>query len=95
MNIYEDLGAGDGPELTFKAKYALGCDGGASETRISINQPLKDTFGYYSDFDEPWVVDIEVFDEKAIGTKLPVVAQQICDNPCINYCSWFKNYRWK
>ena len=79
--IYEDLGAGDGPELTFKAKYALGCDGGASETRISINQPLKDTFGYYSlDFDEPWVVvDIEVFDEKAIGSKLPVVAQQICD----------------
>lgn len=64
------LAGPQGPE-TVRARYLVGCDGGASAVRKAIDGALDD-YG----FDEPWlVIDTKVGE----GARLPDINLQICD----------------
>ena len=63
--------AGPGALETVRARYLVGCDGGASAVRKAIGVGLDD-YG----FDEPWlVIDTRVGE----GARLPDINLQICD----------------
>jgi 3-(3-hydroxy-phenyl)propionate hydroxylase len=68
--VTAQLSGPDGP-VTIRARYLVGCDGGASVVRRELAVALDDY-----QFDEPWLV----IDAKTPqGARLPDVSLQICD----------------
>lgn len=63
----------DGGQESLRARYAVGCDGGASPTRKLLDVGLESL-----DFDEPWLV-VDVLLEDAGFGKVPQSVVQYCD----------------
>lgn len=80
-----------GTTSELRARYVIGCDGGASTTRACVDLPLEDL-----DFDEPWlVVDVRV---NAQGlARLPKVSVQYCEpeRPCTLVIGPGNHRRWE
>jgi 3-(3-hydroxy-phenyl)propionate hydroxylase len=74
-----------------RARYAVACDGGASEVRTALGIMLEDL-----DFDEPWlVVDVRV-NEQGLA-KLPKTSVQYCEpeRPCTLVIGPGNHRRWE
>jgi len=67
------MAAGSGGRETLRARYVVGCDGGASLVRRLLGVGLE-SLG----FDEPWLVTDILVDEAKLG-KLPETVVQYCD----------------
>lgn len=65
--------SGAGAEELLRAKYVIGCDGGASVVRRLMDIGLESL-----DFDEPWLV-VDLLVEEGHLKKLPQVVVQYCD----------------
>ena len=76
---------------TVRARWAIGCDGGASTVRTLLGIPLDDL-----DFDEPWlVVDVRV-NGRGLA-KLPKTSVQYCEpeRPCTLVIGPGNHRRWE
>jgi len=89
--VHLALRAADGSASTVHARWAIGCDGGASLVRGLLDIGLEDL-----DFDEPWlVVDVNV---NARGlAKLPKTSVQFCEpeRPCTLVIGPGNHRRWE
>jgi 3-(3-hydroxy-phenyl)propionate hydroxylase len=74
---------------TLRARYMVGCDGGASPVRESLAIGLDDY-----QFDEPWLVLDTIIDEPG---DLPLVCEQICDpqRPTTHLVMSGNRFRWE
>lgn len=85
------LRAADGSTSSVRARWVIGCDGGASAVRALAGIELDDL-----DFDEPWlVVDVRV---NARGlAKLPTTSVQYCEpeRPCTLVIGPGNHRRWE
>jgi len=85
------LKAVDGSTSLLRARWVIGCDGGASTVRAQVGIELQDL-----DFDEPWlVVDVRV---NAQGlAKLPKTSVQYCEpqRPCTLVIGPGNHRRWE
>ncbi|WP_369662747.1 bifunctional 3-(3-hydroxy-phenyl)propionate/3-hydroxycinnamic acid hydroxylase [Variovorax sp. V15] len=81
----------DGASRTVRAKYAIGCDGGASPVRTQLGIALDDL-----DFDEPWLVVDVLVNERGMA-KLPKVSVQYCEpqRPCTLVLGPKNHRRWE
>jgi 3-(3-hydroxy-phenyl)propionate hydroxylase len=81
----------DGTSSTVRARWVIGCDGGASAVRGQVGIGLDDL-----DFDEPWlVVDVRV---NARGlSRLPQTSVQFCEpeRPCTLVIGPGNHRRWE
>lgn len=85
------LAGADGAGSAVRARYAIGCDGGASTVRTQLGMALEDL-----DFDEPWLVaDVLVSDQGL--AKLPPVSVQYCEpeRPCSLVIGPRNHRRWE
>ncbi|MBT2322414.1 bifunctional 3-(3-hydroxy-phenyl)propionate/3-hydroxycinnamic acid hydroxylase [Variovorax paradoxus] len=83
--------APDGAERQVKARYVVGCDGGASPTRRQLGLKLRSL-----EFDEPWiVVDMHVGEEAL--ARLPSTNIQYCrpGRPCTYVVGPGTHRRWE
>lgn len=82
---------GEGRASSVRARYLIGCDGGASTVRALVGIGLEDL-----DFDEPWlVVDVRV---NARGlARLPRTSVQYCEpeRPCTMVIGPGNHRRWE
>ena len=81
----------DGTNVQIRARYVVGCDGGASPTRKRMGLKLKSL-----DFDEPWiVVDMHVHEDKL--ERLPATNVQYChpSRPCTHVVGPGTHRRWE
>ena len=85
------LRAADGQVSSVRARWVIGCDGGASTVRAQAGIALEDL-----DFDEPWlVVDLRV-NERGLA-KLPTTSVQFCEpeRPCTLVIGPGNHRRWE
>ena len=85
------LQSADGTASTVHARWAIGCDGGASAVRAITGIALDDL-----GFDEPWlVVDVMVNDRGL--AKLPLTSVQFCEpaRPCTMVIGPGRHRRWE
>ena len=85
------LRAADGQVSSVRARWVIGCDGGASAVRAQAGIALEDL-----DFDEPWlVVDVRV-NERGLA-KLPTTSVQFCEpeRPCSLVIGPGNHRRWE
>ncbi|PTB19223.1 2-polyprenyl-6-methoxyphenol hydroxylase [Trinickia symbiotica] len=63
---------------TYRSRYVLSCDGGASPIRTGLGLEMEDL-----DFDEPWLV-VDVVLKDGCGASLPTTNVQYCEieRPC-------------
>lgn len=74
-----------------RARYAVGCDGGASRVRQELGIELEDL-----DFDEPWLV-VDVLCNQSGLARLPPTSVQFCDpeRPCALVLGPKNHRRWE
>jgi 3-(3-hydroxy-phenyl)propionate hydroxylase len=80
-----------GAPHTVRARWVIGCDGGASTVRSLVGIGLEDL-----DFDEPWlVVDVRV-NERGLA-RLPATSVQYCEpgRPCTMVIGPGNHRRWE
>lgn len=85
------LQGADGAAQTVRARWVIGCDGGASTVRSLVGIELEDL-----DFDEPWlVVDVRV-NERGLA-RLPATSVQYCEpeRPCTMVIGPGSHRRWE
>ncbi len=85
------LQADDGGVSSVRARWVIGCDGGASRVRAQVGIELEDL-----DFDEPWlVVDVRV-NERGLA-RLPTTSVQYCEpeRPCTMVIGPGNHRRWE
>jgi len=81
----------DGSTSTRRARWLIGCDGGASGVRSAVGITLEDL-----DFDEPWlVIDVRV-NERGLA-RLPKTSVQFCEpaRPCTMVIGPGNHRRWE
>lgn len=81
----------DGQSGSVRARWVIGCDGGASTVRGLVGIELDDL-----DFDEPWlVVDVQVNDRGL--ARLPTTSVQYCEpqRPCTMVIGPGRHRRWE
>ena len=86
-----ELIAEAGARRSVRARWVVGCDGGASAVRTALGIALEDL-----EFDEPWlVVDVRV-NERGLA-KLPSVSVQYCEpeRPCTLVIGPGDHRRWE
>jgi 3-(3-hydroxy-phenyl)propionate hydroxylase len=82
---------GEGRPLTRRARWVIGCDGGASTVRSLVGIELEDL-----DFDEPWLVVDVMVNERGLA-KLPKTSVQYCEpeRPCTLVIGPKNHRRWE
>jgi 3-(3-hydroxy-phenyl)propionate hydroxylase len=85
------LRADDGRSSTLRARWVIGCDGGASLVRTLLGIELEDL-----DFDEPWLVVDAIVNERGLR-KLPRTSVQYCEpeRPCTMVIGPKNHRRWE
>lgn len=81
----------DGNEEALRARWVIGCDGGASAVRSMVGIALEDLA-----FDEPWLVVDVIVNERGLA-KLPKTSVQYCepDRPCTLVIGPGRHRRWE
>ena len=82
---------GGGAQHTVNARWMIGCDGGGSRVRSTLNIALQDL-----DFDEPWLVVDALVNEQGLK-KLPRTSVQYCEpeRPCTFVIGPNNHRRWE